>query len=111
MAKKIRANMYQYPHGTRAPDMPIALNSETPRAEPLPEERAAATLFQHIAYCQQRGRAHPQARTYAPAPLYGIFRGDVLVNWGVGRNARQWADRAAGNCWDGELRAAYLGRF
>lgn len=111
MTKKIHPNLYQYPGGTRAPDMPVVFNSERPRSESTPEEIAALGLFQYIAYAQQRGRRFPQSRTFKAAPLYGVFRGDVMVNWGAGRNARQWAQRAAGNCWDNELRAQYLGCF
>lgn len=111
MAKKIRANLYQYPRGGRYPDAPLTFNSETPRVEATPEERAAFGLFQHIAYCQQHGRANPKSRTFTPAPIYGVFRGDVLITWALGRGGRRWAQRRAGNCWNNELRAQYLGTF
>lgn len=81
----------------------------TARQRPTDAEVAAFELYKYIAYDQQRGRAKPQKRAFTPGRVYGIFRGDVLVKWGVGRNAKQWADRAAGNCWNDELRAQYLG--
>lgn len=65
-------------------------------------EAAAETLHRYL--------RHQTYRTFTPGRLYGVFRGDVLVTWGVGRNALQWANRQAGNCWDGELRVQYLGR-
>lgn len=69
--------------------------------KPTQEEFAAVTLWQFIR--QQR------SRTFKRGVLYGVFRGDVLVHWGYGPNAKAWAARAAGNCWNGELRAQRMG--
>lgn len=77
-----------------------------PIKQPTPEEFAAATLWKFI---QQQRTDGSRRRTFRRAQLYGVFRGDVLVHWGYGPNAKAWARRTAANCWNEELRFQHMG--
>lgn len=59
---------------------------------------AAETLLSYIRHT---------SKACKPAPVYGIFKGDVMMTW---TTALFDAKRKASNCWDGELHYQLISR-